>query len=142
MKHLKKFNEELDASEANKIELAFIKAEVSPVTTKVNIKRVYQILFIELSEPLQHVDYDEPCKIMVIDLEYSSFMINCPTLDDAVQTLDDQRYDYYEDWEIFAGQNSDRLVDVLEYNDVNFQQIENILLDFNIGVERIWGLLK
>ena len=142
MKHLKKFYEELDASEVNKIELAFIKAEISPVTKKVNIKRVYQILFIELTDTVEHVDYEQPCKFMVIDLEYSSFIISCPTLDDCVQTLDEERYDYYEDWEIFAGQNSDRLVDVLEYNDVNFQQIENILLDFNIGVERIWGLLK
>ena len=33
-------------------------------------------------------------------------------------------------------------VNVLEYNDVNFQEIENILLDYNINVENMWGLIR
>ena len=146
MKHLRKFNEELSTEEANSIEKSFQKAKVSPVTEKLPINRVYSVLFIQLSDTIQgEITSDEGGKYMMIDLNYSSYISVHETLDYAVENLTSDEsgsYDFSDSWEVFKGQNSDRFVNVLEYNDINFQQIENILLDYNINVENIWGLIR
>jgi hypothetical protein len=149
MKHLRKFNEELSTDEANSMEKSFQKAKVSPVTEKLPINRVYSVLFIQLSDTIEHPDYpgnfDEGGKYMMIDLNYSSYISVHETLDYAVENLTSDEsgsYDFSDSWEVFKGQNSDRFVSILDYNDTNFQEIENILLDYNINVENIWGLLK
>ena len=149
MKHLRKFNEELSTDEANSIEKSFQKAKVSPVTEKLPINRVYSVLFIQLSDTIEHPDYPgnfaEGGKYMMIDLNYSSYISVHENLDYAVENLTSDEsgsYDFSDSWEVFKGQNSDRFVSILDYNDTNFQEIENILLDYNINVENIWGLLK
>ena len=149
MKHLRKFNEELSTDEANSIEKSFQKAKVSPVTEKLPINRVYSVLFIQLSDTIEHPDYPgnfaEGGKYMMIDLNYSSYISVHENLDYAVENLTSDEsgsYDFSDSWEVFKGQNSDRFVSILDYNDTNFQEIENILLDYNINVENMWGLLK
>jgi hypothetical protein len=160
MKHLKKFNEELSTEESNSMEKSFQKAKVSPVTEKLPINRVYSVLFIQLSDTInalflpcsrriEHPDYPgnfaEGGKYMMIDLNYSSYISIHETLDYAVENLtsdESSSYDFSDSWEVFKDQNSDRLVSILDYNDINFQEIENILLDYNINVENMWGLLK
>ena len=145
MKHLRKFNEELSTEEANSIEKSFQKAKVSPVTEKLPINRVYSVLFIQLSDTIEHPDLDEGGKYMMIDLNYSSYISVHENLDYAVENLtsdESSSYDFSDSWEVFKGQNSDKFVSILDYNDANFQEIENILLDYNINVENIWGLLK
>ena len=145
MKHLRKFNEELSTEEANSIEKSFQKAKVSPVTEKLPINRVYSVLFIQLSDTIEHPDLDEGGKYMMIDLNYSSYISVHENLDYAVENLTSDEsgsYDFSDSWEVFKGQNSDRFVSILDYNDTNFQEIENILLDYNINVENMWGLLK
>jgi len=146
MKHLKKFNEELSTEESNSMEKSFQKAKVSPVTEKLPINRVYSVLFIQLSDTIQgEITSDEGGKYMMIDLNYSSYISVHETLDYAVENLtsdESSSYDFSDSWEVFKGQNSDRLVSILDYNDINFQEIENILLDYNINVENMWGLLK
>ena len=146
MKHLRKFNEELSTEEANSIEKSFQKAKVSPVTEKLPINRVYSVLFIQLSDTIQgEITSDEGGKYMMIDLNYSSYISVHETLDYAVENLTSDEsgsYDFSDSWEVFKGQNSDRFVSILDYNDTNFQEIENILLDYNINVENMWGLLK
>ena len=146
MKHLRKFNEELSTEEANSIEKSFQKAKVSPVTEKLPINRVYSVLFITLSERIESFDNPgELGKYMMIDLNYSSYISIHETLDDGVESFtsdEEGNYDYCDSWEVFKGQNSDKFVNILDYNDINFQEIENILLDYNINVENMWGLLK
>lgn len=146
MKHLRKFNEELSTEEANSMEKYFQKAKVSPVTEKLPINRVYSVLFIQLSDTIEHPDYPgEGGKYMMIDLNYSSYISVHETLDYAVENLTSDEsgsYDFSDSWEVFKGQNSDRFVSILDYNDTNFQEIENILLEYNINVENMWGLLK
>ncbi len=142
MKHLKKFNENLTSDQVNSLELTFIKAKVSPVTEKLPINRVYSVLFIQLSDT---INFDEGGKYMMIDLNYSSYISIHETLGYAVENLTSDEsgsYDFSDSWEVFKDQNSDRLVSILDYNDINFQEIENILLDYNINVENMWGLLK
>ena len=143
MKHLKKFNEELSPKEQDTLEKAFIKAKISPQTNKVNIKSIYNVLFIQVDGYVENVDGKG--KYMMIDLNYSSYTSVHETLDGAVENLTSDEsvsYDYCDSWEVFKGQNSDRFVNVLEYNDTNFQEIENILLDYGIQVENIWGLIR
>jgi hypothetical protein len=143
MKHLKKFNEELNPEEQDSLEKTFIKAKISPQVDKVNIKSIYTVLFIQVDDYVENVDGRG--KYMMIDLERGSYTSVHEILDDAVENLtsdEDWSYSYTDNWEVFKAQNSDRFVNVLEYNDVNFQEIENILLDYNINVENMWGLIR
>ena len=149
MRYLRKFNEELSSEEVNSIEKSFQKAKVSPVTEKLPINRVYNVLFIELSEPVEHPDFPEGGKYMIIDLNYSSYTSVHETLDEAVENLtaagfgaDSPLYDYCDSWEVFQNQNSDKMVNILEYNDINFAEIDNIFTDYNMTVDNIWGLLR
>ena len=143
MKHLKKFNEELNPEEQDSLEKIFLKAKISPQVDKVNIKSIYNVLFIQVDDYVENVDGRG--KYMMIDLERGSYTSVHEILDDAVEVLtsdEDWSYSYTDSWEVFKAQNSDRFVNVLEYNDVNFQEIENILLDYNINVENMWGLIR
>lgn len=143
MKHLRKFNEELNPEEQDSLEKIFLKAKISPQVDKVNIKSIYNVLFIQVDDYVENVDGRG--KYMMIDLERGSYTSVHEILDDAVEVLtsdEDWSYSYTDNWEVFKTQNSDRFVNVLEYNDVNFQEIENILLDYNINVENMWGLIR
>ncbi len=143
MKHLRKFNEELNPEEQDSLEKTFIKAKISPQVDKVNIKSIYNVLFIQVDDYVDNVDGRG--KYMMIDLERGSYTSVHEILDDAVEVLtsdEDWSYSYTDNWEVFKSQNSDRFVNVLEYNDANFQEIENILLDYNINVENMWGLIR
>ena len=100
---------------------------------------------IQISDPIEHTDLTEGGKYMMIDLNYSSYISVHETLGDAVENLTSDEsgsYDFSDSWNQFKSQHSDRLVSILDYNDINFQEIENILLDYNINVENMWGLLK
>jgi hypothetical protein len=143
MKHLRKFNEELNPEEQDSLEKIFLKAKISPQVDKVNIKSIFTVLFIQVDDYVENVD--SRGKYMMIDLERGSYTSVHEILDDAVENLtsdEDWSYSYTDNWEVFKSQNSDRFVNVLEYNDVNFQEIENILLDYNINVENMWGLIR
>ena len=143
MKHLKKFNEELNPEEQDSLEKIFLKSKISPQVDKVNIKSIYNVLFIQVDGYVENVDGRG--KYMMIDLERGSYTSVHEILDDAVEVLtsdEDWSYSYTDSWEVFKAQNSDRFVNVLEYNDTNFQEIENILLDYNINVENMWGLIR
>lgn len=142
MKHLRKFNEgfEIDPKKSHQIETAFRKAKLTPVSDKIDISKIYDLLIIESVQLFEHEDYEEGCKYIAIDLSYSSMMSLHPTLDDLVSNINEENFVVCEDWEEFT--ELPDFVNVLEYNDINFQQIENILLDFDIHVENIWALLK
>ena len=143
MKHLRKFNEELNPEEQDSLEKIFLKAKISPQVDKVNIKSIFTVLFIQVDDYVENVD--SRGKYMMIDLERGSYTSVHEILDDMVENLtsdEDWSYSYTDNWEVFKAQNSDRFVNVLEYNDVNFQEIENILLDYNINVENMWGLIR
>jgi DNA helicase HerA-like ATPase len=109
----------------------------------VKIDSIYSVLFIQVDGYVENVDGKG--RYMMIDLERGSYTSVHESLDDAVENLtsdDESNYDFSDSWEVFKGQNSDRLVSILDYNDTNFQEIENILLDYNINVENIWGLIR
>jgi hypothetical protein len=141
MKHIKKFNEELNPVEQDSLEKKFRYTKISPQTEKMNMKSIYDILFIETDDYVENVDGKG--KYMMINLSYDVYISIYETLDDAVQDLtsdEDEPYDYCDNWEQFKSQNSNNFVSILEYNDTNFQEIENILIDYNINVENMWAL--
>ena len=141
MKHIKKFNEELNPVEQDSLEKKFRYTKISPQTEKMNMKSIYDILFIETDDYVENVDGRG--KYMMINLSYDVYISIYETLDDAVQDLtsdEDEPYDYCDNWKQFKSQNSNNFVSILEYNDTNFQEIENILIDYNINVENMWAL--
>lgn len=143
MKHLKKFNEELSPEEQDSLEKAFIKAKISPQTDKVSIKSIYSVLFIQVDGYVENVDGRG--RYMMVDLERGCYTSVHETLDDAVENLtsdDEGFYDFSDSWEQFKSQYNDRLVSLLDYNDINFQEIENILLKWGISLDNIWGLIR
>lgn len=135
MKHLKGFNEkiQLTSQQANDLELTFMRARVSPKTDKLPLDTLYDILFIECTEEVENLDGDRG-KFLCVDLDYSSYVTVHESLSDAISGIDEERF------EVSEVQNS--LVNLLEWNDTNFQEIENILIDWNIYVENIWAYKK
>lgn len=153
MKHLRKFNEELNPEEQDSLERTFLKTKISPQVNKVNIKSIYTVLFIQVDGYVENVDGKGKYMMIIFNRWGENVFISVhETLDHAVDVLtfdngDDMSrqmplHEYADSWEVFKVQHSDRLVSVLEYNDVNFQEIENILLDYNINVENMWGLIR
>ena len=54
------------------------------------------------------------------------------------------REDGFEDWNDFVNhfKQQDRFKDILSYNDINFQEIENVLIDYGINIQNMWGIVK
>jgi hypothetical protein len=143
MNHLKKFNEELNQEEQDSLEKAFQKAKISPQTEKMNIRSIYRVLFIQVDDYVENVNGNG--KYMMILFTYVCNKISVhETLDDAVENLTTYvKWAFSTDsWEEFKAEMGNTFVSVLEYNDTNFQEIENILIDYNINVENIWGVIK
>ena len=93
MKHLKKFNEELNPEEQDSLEKAFIKTKISPQVDKVNIKSIYNVLFIQVDGYVENVDGKG--KYMMIDLERGPYTSVHETLDGAVEVLtSDESFSY------------------------------------------------
>jgi hypothetical protein len=70
MIHLRKFNEglEINPKKSNQIERAFQKAKVTPVSDKIDISRIYDLLIIQSTNLFKHEDWEEECKYIAIDL--------------------------------------------------------------------------
>ena len=122
-------NEELTTQQANSLESAFKNAKVTPKTEKQPLSKDYYLLFIQCSDYIENSE-GERGKFLVVDLDYGSMITVHESMQDAIWCLDEDRYD--------GDQVEQFLVDLIEYNDVNYQEIENILFDFGIHVENIW----
>lgn len=155
MKYLKSFNENFkevfkDPS-FNPLSTKIKTFEISPKTDMLNIKSVFDILIVELSQPIiVESDWGAPneevfCILIDLMQDYPYISLH-NSLDDAVEwgipedynsgyliTTFSQLRNYYQK----------SFVNVIEYNDVNFQEIENMLMDFdNINIKNIWGILS
>jgi len=129
MKHLKKFNEEL--RNENDLEVAFSNAKITPLGDKVSISSVYSLVVILLDRP---VEFDDDMTNMIA----FRFVNDVPEFV-HLPDIGDQRDQFILDGQHRFG---DKFVNLLEYNDINYQEIENILLEFDLSVEDIWGVLK
>lgn len=122
-------NEELTTQQVNSLESAFKNAKVTPKTEKQPLSKDYYLLFIQCSDYIENLE-GERGKFLVVDLDYGSMITVHESMQDAIWCLDEYRYD--------GDAVKQFLVDLIEYNDVNYQEIENILFDFGIHVENIW----
>lgn len=121
-------NEELDANQITSLENLFNNAKVTPKTGKVPLNRYYSLLFIECSDYIENLE-GERGKFLVVDLDYEGMITVHESMQDAIWCLHEDRYD--------RDQVRHYLVNLIEYNDVNYQEIENILFDYKIYVEDI-----
>lgn len=126
---VKFINEELTTQQANSLESAFKNAKVTPKTEKQPLSKDYYLLFIQCGDYIENLE-GERGKFLVVDLDYGSMITIHESMQDAIWCLDEDRYD--------GDQVEQFLVNLIEYNDVNYQEIENILFDFGINVENIW----
>lgn len=122
-------NEELTTQQVNSLESAFKNAKVTPKTEKQPLSKDYYLLFIQCSDYIENLEVERG-KFLVVDLDYGSMITVHKSMQDAIWCLDEDRYD--------GDQVEQFLVNLIEYNDVNYQEIENILFDFGIHVENIW----
>lgn len=126
---VKFINEELNANQITSLENLFNSAKVTPKTEKQPLSKDYYLLFIQCSDYIENLE-GERGKFLVVDLDYGSMITVHESMQDAIWCLDEDRYD--------GDQVKEYLVNLIEYNDVNYQEIENILFDFSIHVENIW----
>jgi hypothetical protein len=126
---VKFINEELDANQITSLENLFNRAKVTPKTEKQPLSKDYYLLFIQCSDYIENLE-GERGKFLVVDLDYGSMITVHESMQDAIWCLDEDRYD--------GDLVREYLVNLIEYNDVNYQEIENILFDFGIHLENIW----
>lgn len=149
MKHLKRFNEELAPEEVSSLEHSFMKAKLSPKTGKVPVKNLFVLLFIECTEEIEHPEGD-PGKFLCVDLDNSSYVSVHESIEDIIDGLETFKIPCADRGDvgeiIFSIQNigheNSSVVNLLDWNETNFQEIENILIDYDIYVENIWVVLK
>ena len=143
MKHLKRYNENFGAGEFNQFRNLFKRVKLTPPVDKLPVSKLYKLLIIELDREIQ-LPYLEPRKFIVIDVsfgvgDYRQYMTLWPDLDSSVQNLDSDVWGDSGSWESF-GQKW-KVVSLWDYNDTNVQEIENMLLEWEVSVENIWAVL-
>ena len=155
MKHLKRFNEgAINESSISSGDLASIQRninnlKITPATEKVSIDSIYDFIYIEFENEVEisGISY----KYLMIDTwQGGSSLYFYKSLDKAVDDLhpdyleEFNREDGFEDWNDFVNhfKQQDRFKDILSYNDINFQEIENVLIDYGINIQNMWAIVK
>ena len=155
MKHLKRFNEGvINESSISSGDLASIQRninnlKITPATEKVSIDSIYDFIYIEFENEVEisRITY----KYLMIDTwQGVSSLYFYKSLDKAVNDIhpdylsEFNREDGFEDWIDFVNhfKQQDRFKDILSYNDINFQEIENVLIDYGINIQNMWGIVK
>jgi hypothetical protein len=137
MKHLKRFDKIVEGNTKDldwitnrrKVWAKFIDGEFTPPTEKLHIKSIYKYIIIEL-EGGRSISIDKDVNIEL-----------WTSLDRAVRNIDEETYEdtLFDGIEDFK--SSKCVVDVLEYNPVNYHEIENILLEYGYHVVNIWAAI-
>ena len=145
MKYLRRFkiNENLSREQFFSLEDSFKKFQVTPPTQKLPLSQLYRVLFFEVSNPIENFDNPGESGNYLIMIPSQTYLSVHESLDYAVDFLTndpDGEFDYCGDWEVFKSQNN--VVNILEYNDVNFAEIDNLFTDYNITIDNMWGLLR
>ncbi len=149
MKHIKRFNnlileKSLSTSEVSSIERSFRNVKITPKADQVPINNIYSLIFIELESriSISGIEY----KYIVID-SFQSGLYYYNSLDDACLDIpEDWLYhfninDEFNGWDDFTRLLGNKFVTILDYNDINFAEIENIFLENDISIDNIWAIL-
>ena len=152
MKHLKKWNEALDAAGFDKLKSEFKSLNLSPRGAKLPVSKLYKLLIIELDREIEFYENQygvrklKTGRFITIDVpldvgEYKDYMKISTNLDSSVKSSMSSIFANYSDWEGFKEYWGSELVHLLDYNDINFLEIENMLLEWEVNVENIWAVL-
>lgn len=122
MKHLKKFNESSEeiTKLSNRLYKLINKPIFSPPTDKVLINQIYAYVIVELTNS-KWISIDTNRSVEIWD-----------SRQDAIENMEDETTGYDQHFEFSDFTN------IIDYNDINFQEIENILMELDLGVNDIW----
>ena len=152
MKWLKKYNEELGTDKFKEFKELFKKAELTPPVDKIHVSKLYSKLIIELDREIEFTEVVygvgkvKSGKFISFDIssgvgDYKDYMKICTDLDSCAKASMSSIFAGYSDWEGFKEYWGSSLVHLLDYNDINFLEIENMLLEWEVNVENIWAVL-
>ena len=139
MKHIKTFESKWNLPQNKRliVQGSFNKSNFTPATDKVNLSQIYQYIIIE-TEGGNIITID---KLGVLDIWMNDDSGVTSAIRKALDNISDETYDdiYFEDFEDFK--SYEYIVNLLDYNPINFQEIENILIDHGYSVDNIWGAI-
>jgi hypothetical protein len=143
MKHLKKFNEsafeEDNALEKiRELEDIINNSDFTPKTEQVPLKSLYKVIVIKTQEPIstelfkshaagRQKVYDT--NWILLQFRFGKFGISFYPDENAINSWLKSGY---------TGDFRDYLM--LDYNDINHAEIENILSDYGVVVDEMWGI--
>lgn len=130
MKHIKKFNENaLSDDDLHNLQVAVRKSIFTPPTEKIRINKIYLYVIIQL----------DGGKWATIDMNCNFEFWNT-----RFETIDNIDYDttgfdqYVESWDDFLRDFSP--VVILDFNPINFQEIEDVMQGFGLNIQNIWAV--
>ena len=130
MKHIKKFNENaLSDDDLHNLQVAVRKSIFTPPTEKIRINKIYLYVIIQL----------DGGKWATIDMNCNFEFWN--TRFETIDNIDDDTtgFDQYvESWDDFLRDFSP--VVILDFNPINFQEIEDVMQGFGLNIQNIWAV--
>ena len=146
MKHLKKFNEsafeEDNALEKiRELEDIINNSDFTPKTEQVPLKSLYKVIVIKTQEPISTESFQSHAagrqKVydtnwILLQFRFVKFVISFYPGENAINSW--LKSGYTGDF----GDFRDYLM--LDYNDINHAEIENILSDYGVVVDEMWGI--
>jgi hypothetical protein len=142
MKHLKKFNESAfegdNLEKIREFEHELNNALFTPKTEKVPLKSLYKVIIIKTQEPISTELFQSHAagskKVydtnwILLSFRFGKFGISFYPDENAIK--DWLSRGYYSNFE-------DNLI--IGYNDINHAEIENILSEYGVVVDEMWGI--
>lgn len=156
MKFIKKFNEatDLDTTKLNSLRSTVDASNFTPLTDKNKLTKIYSYIFIVLDNSV--TIYGNEYKVLTMGSFGSGKVLGTigyyENLDAAARDIpynwDGQQFDDFEHLKsIMSSRRGTKytpegaLVDVLQYNPINFQELDNLLMDYDLSIENIFAVL-
>ena len=147
MKYLKKFNEsktviEIDRDSINNLENSINNELFTPVKEEVPLKSIYKVIVVKTQEPIntKNVTTHASGKVKIYDTNWVLLVYRSGGF--GVSFYPDENA--INSW-LRSGYLGARIEDfrdylIIGYNDVNHAEIDNILSEYGIVADEIWGV--
>lgn len=156
MRYIKSFNEsiDLDTNDLNSLRSSVDASNFTPATDKKKLTKIYSYIFIVLDKPV--TIYRNEYKVLTMGKFGSGEVLGTigyyENLDAAARDIpynwDGQEFDSFDHLkDVMSSRRGSRytpegaLVDVLQYNPINFQELDNLLIDYDLSIENIFAVL-
>jgi hypothetical protein len=160
MRHLKRYKifESVNLSKSQHINIvsAVGKLRISPTEDKRPIYEIYDFIFLVLEKPIfykhsEHFIEEIKC-ITIGQYHYHPDSWGCieyhKSLNDAIKEIpvdysfNLSKSENFEELKLKARNENKEIVKLMDYNPVNYQEIENLLIDYDIEIEDIFGIIS